>query len=73
MNTCKTCKFWGRYRVGACDAADLVDKGDKVTGNELAVLVYAADDQGLEGHLMTGPDFGCVKHQGVLAHEGVEL
>lgn len=60
--TCETCKFWGRYYEGACDrVGDLHTERDQSRRFELKL--YADDDQGLEGLLMTGPKFGCIQWQ----------
>lgn len=66
MGTCKDCRFWDDYSYAAymnrrkpdnhkrCDAVET--RGAK----GISLEIYASDDTGLEGDLITGPDFGCV-------------
>ena len=55
MDTCKNCKFWGRYRQGVCDAIELDEPGHGFVHIEVKV----ADDWGLVVDFVTTPDFGC--------------
>lgn len=34
----------------------------QITGNEAVMEVTTDDDQGLDSHFITGPDFGCTLH-----------
>ena len=60
-NTCKTCRYW---RYGECEAVDIEYSRKLKTDGRLTfvVLADATDDSGLTARLMTGPDFGCIKH-----------
>jgi hypothetical protein len=55
---CKNCDMWGSYIQDVCNFTTHIgsDKGLK----RFEVVAYADDDQGLEGFLKTGPEFGCV-------------
>jgi hypothetical protein len=52
---CKTCRHWGHYRDGHCDAVD-GERGPSSFEIDVRVL----DDTDLWTGLKTGPDFGCV-------------
>ena len=59
MRTCKDCKYWGMDFNGICSFVNIID----ATANPDTIFkleVTADDDQGLEGHLVTGPYFGCI-------------
>lgn len=60
METCKTCKYWGRHWKGACDFVDTSAAEQPETRFEIKVKVL--DDSGLSAWLLTGPDFGCIHH-----------
>lgn len=62
--TCETCKYWGSYRKGACDAIGSMS----ITNVDIGWNVL--DDSGLEVWLETTKDFGCVNH--VLRGRGTE-
>jgi len=71
--TCSTCKFWGRgdesewfepvddVTVRFCANRMVCRESDgvKMQGNG----VYTADEGGVTGELMTGPQFGCIHHK----------
>jgi len=59
MRTCKYCKYWERYRNSACDRIVIDDEALMPPG-DACIAIRADDDQGLDGDLITGPDFGCV-------------
>lgn len=59
MNTCKDCKHWNVGHV--CHAIHMSDGFNK-TPTEAYIDADAADDYGLGAQLVTGPDFGCIKH-----------
>lgn len=56
MNTCKTCKWWGKI--------DSYGKCGKLT--ERQDTQYSPDDMLAIGcdEIFTGPDFGCIHHEG---------
>jgi hypothetical protein len=71
MNTCKTCTYWGNNRSYATDDGSRL----KSCSNKKLVYGYAEslddvpddgaaieDDEGWG--VLTGPDFGCVLHEG---------
>jgi len=66
MNTCKTCKYWSdRYQIkdgiSDCGLIDTISATkDKRISVDIEVSVH--DDSGLSVALMTGEDFGCVRH-----------
>jgi hypothetical protein len=60
MNTCKTCKWWGKWEPTICDKVTH-DFGKPNTQFEL--IIHADDDSNLWGALKTGPDFGCIHHE----------
>lgn len=60
--TCKTCRWWGKERVGACGIENTINTGAATNATRLAIYAKADDDSGLDAVLMTGPDFGCVLH-----------
>ena len=63
MNTCKTCKWWGRAWEGCCDFIDTTHANQAAeVGKRFEIAVSADDDSGLQTYLQTGPDFGCVHH-----------
>ena len=68
MPTCRTCRFWTRYKSGGrinyldkggiCASGKLSeDYGKESYGNDCLVYSY---EEG--GHFWTGPSFGCVHH-----------
>lgn len=57
--TCKTCRWWNQ---GHCEFVDTIAASAASTRFEVEVEV--ADDSGLHVKLITGPDFGCVHHEG---------
>ena len=59
MERCKTCKHWTEWKT----TCELVDFDFDPIESRFAVLAQADDDQGLEASLVTGPEFGCVKHE----------
>lgn len=61
--TCKTCKWWGRDVAGYCGFVDTVHSANPAT--LVQIEVHVADDSGLETWLRTGPEFGCIHHDGV--------
>jgi hypothetical protein len=61
MNTCKTCKWWGRVREGCCDFVDTLHSAKPATRFE--IYASADDDHNLQAYLLTGPDFGCIHHE----------
>lgn len=68
MGNCKDCKFWeshfdGRKEWHTCEAADWVDREDKIGEEGFALYAEALDDSGLMAGLKTGPLFGCIKFQ----------
>ncbi len=77
MNTCKTCKWWGRTYPGVCEGerGNVIQNGGDypLTGHTyansdragFAIHADASDDTGLTAHLVTGPDFGCVRWQAI--------
>lgn len=70
---CKNCRFWGEYRLGACNAVQaeieissppnhlyrLTFKTNEI--DSFGVYADADDDSGLQAELITGPEFGCNK------------
>lgn len=38
---------------------------DKTDDIDFSLTLYAADDQGLDFVLHTGPKFGCIKHEAI--------
>lgn len=58
MNTCKNCKWWGVDFDNTCDFVKTISASIKAT--QFKIEVNANDDTDLEGHLVTGPDFGCI-------------
>ena len=55
MKTCKNCKYWGNDQDSVCEVVENI-------GNEdFFIKVSSTDDQGLEGLLVTGANFGCIK------------
>ena len=59
MGACKDCKYWGMDYDGVCSFVNTI----KATANPDTIFelkLTADDDQGLEGHLVTGPYFGCI-------------
>lgn len=59
--TCKTCRYWGDYREGACDFIDTIH-ADANMDKRFEVIASADDDTGLDYMLITGRDFGCIHH-----------
>ncbi len=62
MGNCKDCHKWDEDD-GTCRLPDWIDGDDKLAGDSMAVCAMAADDQGLDVWLRTGPMFGCVQFQ----------
>ena len=58
---CKDCKHWGVYITGCCDKVGSPDPDENDAGFDL--ILEADDDQGLDGQLKTGPEFGCVQFE----------
>jgi len=71
---CKNCSYWGRARVGACDAIQSsfqmafpsfnnhYEKSFETYAKDgFAIYADADDDSGLQTELVTGPEFGCNK------------
>lgn len=61
MNTCKTCKFWDGEECLKVWHTD--DREPNIKENEFEVNVRVSDDHGLIVKFLTGPDFGCVRHE----------
>jgi len=72
VSTCKDCRWWGVAWDGVCDAPQsdterkrgTIYEGAKYAVKDsagFAIHADAADDSDLYAHLVTGPDFGCVK------------
>ena len=72
MKTCKTCKHWGTRTRGGYSAdskrlkscsAPLIEYGYGTEYSEVADNgALVEDDEGWG--MLTGPDFGCVLHEG---------
>ena len=58
---CKDCRWWGKYITGCCDKVGSPDPEENDAGFDL--ILEADDDQGLDGQLKTGPEFGCVQFE----------
>lgn len=64
---CKDCRFWESHTDmrnkswNTCEAADWVDRGQKIADDGLAIYADASDDSGLEAGMKTGPMFGCIR------------
>lgn len=56
-DTCRNCKFWGRYKTGVCDRIEY-DNPPTHPG-DASIDVRVMDDSGLDVWFRTGPDFGC--------------
>lgn len=56
---CKTCKRWGRDYEGECDGEAPADT-PPIDG--FVITAYAHDDSGMYTRMLTGPEFGCVRH-----------
>ncbi len=65
MSNCNTCKYWkpSYLRKGkmCCDFLDTITAEKPPSNVELEA--WAHDDSGLMVELITGPEFGCVKHE----------
>jgi len=63
--TCKTCCWWSCFNVargtGECQFIDSISATSRVE-DSVEVVVTVADDHNLNVSLMTGPEFGCVRH-----------
>ena len=60
MDTCKTCKYWGESH--RCMAPHVVTSDEDEPD---ADGVVACSNYGYGGgYLATGPDFGCIHHEG---------
>lgn len=61
MKRCKTCKYWSIDFLSVCAFAEdfSAPKAEEV----FTIHVHADDDQGLEAHVYTGPEFGCIHHK----------
>lgn len=59
MKTCKNCFFWGEDFDGECDFPKTI-LSEKDPDTRFMIEVTANDDQGLDYHLITGPNFGCI-------------
>ncbi len=64
---CKNCKFWGLDHYQVCDRVGYADVD--LDSSSFLLDLDAADDQDLSGQLVTGADFGCIKHK--FYNEGV--
>ena len=63
MNTCKTCKFWGKRGHWERPYAHLC-KHPKMAGDKASM--DGVNDFELCGEgIATGPDFGCIHHKSV--------
>lgn len=51
MNTCSNCKFWGLHRENTCGRED----------PDFEIEVEYG--YGVEAHLVTSPQFGCIHHE----------
>lgn len=58
INTCKTCEWWDAHSYKSEGECNLID-----TVNDFRVEASVMDDSGLYVRLITGSDFGCVKHK----------
>lgn len=63
MRVCATCIFWERKNEthGTCNTIEL----DGVDGakDNARIRVSVCDDSGLDAELVTGANFGCIKHK----------
>ena len=57
---CKNCRWWDSD--GECNKVEWEEKG-KPAPKMFQMNIRVADDTGLDVHLMTGPDFGCVQFE----------
>jgi len=60
MKRCKTCIWW---RNGACVVVGTLEAVSN-PNTLFCIDAGADDDQGSWELLLTGPDFGCIHHQG---------
>lgn len=67
LGTCKTCVFWRAYHYMHKPAFHACDVQGTARAMEAATLldvdVTVSDDSGLNVHMITGPEFGCVLHK----------
>lgn len=62
-HVCSTCKFWDQVQnteVGTCESGEFKFHGDDCMLADQVLLVKGI---GKSGHLLFGPNFGCVHHQ----------
>jgi len=64
MKNCKTCKWWaeqGEKKTRVCSHEKLTESfGRQAYADDALTYTYTED-----GWFLTGPDFGCVHHDGV--------
>lgn len=62
LKTCSTCKHW--ERIGTHSTTGICDRVDGWKSDIIFdVVATASDDTGLESHLETGHNFGCILHE----------
>lgn len=59
MPTCKTCMYWEK---GRCDIVNSINTPADDPDTRFDIVIKVSDDDGLQVHLVTGPNFGCVLH-----------
>ncbi len=69
MNTCKTCKFWGKPKkagmlglsnIADCDMVNnIIPEVDKT----FEIDASADDESNMNVALITGENFGCIHHE----------
>lgn len=62
MNTCDTCKFWGKEHHAETENRKFC-KHRKLDPDVYEGMDFATVYDGIDSLIMTGPKFGCIHHE----------